>query len=78
MVLLEAKVLDATHLELAKPIKSRQGVTVLVSVADSVYIDADRQQWLTASASSLRAAYGEDEPDYSAGLVKESNPEYGS
>ena len=51
---------------------------MLVSVAESADKDAERQQWLAASAESLRAAYGESEPDYSASMVKESNPDYGS
>ena len=78
MVLVKAKVVDSTHLELLQPITTRKGLTVLVSVAESTDKDAERQQWLAASAESLRAAYGESEPDYSASMVKESNPDYGS
>ena len=64
MVLVEAKVMDSTHLELSKPIVSRQGVIVLVSVAESAEKDAERQQWIAASSSSLQMAYGESEPDF--------------
>lgn len=77
MVLIEARVLDSTHLELSKPIAAPQGGTVLVSVAERVEKDADRQQWLAASAASLQAAYGESEPDYTASMVRETNPDYG-
>ena len=70
MVLVKAKVVDSTHLELSQPIATRKGLTVLVSVAESADKDAERQQWLAASAESLRAAYGESEPDYSASMVK--------
>ena len=76
MVLVEAKVVDATHLELSRPITTRQGVTVLVSVAESGERDAERQEWLSASATGLASAYGDSEPDYSASMVKESNPDY--
>ena len=76
MVLVEAKVVDATHLELSKPIAARRGRTVFVSIAESVEKDAERQQWLAAAAASLQAAYGESEPDYSPTMVKESNPDY--
>ncbi len=78
MVLVEAKVVDSTHLELSKPIAARQGLTVFVSVVESGQKDAERQQWLAASAASLQAAYGESEPDYSASMVKENNPDYGT
>lgn len=78
MVLVEAKVMDSTHLELSKPIEARKGVIVLVSVAESAEKDAERQQWLAASSSSLQMAYGNSEPDYSAGMVRERNPDYGS
>ena len=78
MVLVKAKVVDSTHLELSEPIAARKGLTVLVSVAEATDKDAERQQWLAASAESLHAAYGESEPDYSASMVKESNPDYGT
>ena len=78
MVLVEAKVLDSTHLELSKPIAARQGLTVFVSVVESAERDVEQQEWLAASASSLQAAYGESEPDYPASMVKESNPDYGT
>ena len=78
MVLVKAKVLDSTHLELSKPIATRKGLTVLVSIAESGDKDAERQQWLAASAASLHAAYGDSEPDYPVSMVKESNPDYGT
>ena len=76
VVLIEAKVVDSTHLELAKPIAARQGRTVLVAVAEAGEEDSERQQWLAASALSLQAAYSDAEPDYPASRIKESNPEY--
>ncbi len=76
MVLVKAKVVDSTHLELSKPIAARKGLTVLISVAEPGDEDAERQQWLAASTASLHAAYGDSEPNYSAAMVKESNPEY--
>ena len=77
MVLVRAKVVDSTHLELSKPIAARKGLTVLVSVAEPGDNDAERQQWLAASAASLHGAYGESEPEYSPSMVKETNPDYG-
>lgn len=78
MVLVEAKVVDSTHLELLRPIGADQGRTVFVSVAESLERDVERQQWLAASCETLRAAYGESEPDYTPSMVRESNPDYSS
>lgn len=72
MVLVEAKVMDSTHLELSRPIKASRGGTVFVSVAETADQDADRQQWLAQSAASLSAAYGDSEPDYSSAMIRES------
>ena len=64
MVLVQAKVVDSTHLELSRPISTPQGGTVFVSVAEAGDGDAERQQWLAASAASLQTVYGESEADY--------------
>ena len=78
MVLVEARVMDPTHLELSRPIAAGRGRTVFVSVAESAEKDADRQQWLANSASSLQAAYGDSEPEYTPAMVRERNPDYGT
>ena len=78
MVLVEAKVMDSTHLELSKPIAARRGLTVFISVAESAERDEERQEWLATSALSLQAAYGDSEPDYPTSMVRESNPDYGT
>jgi len=77
MVLMKAKVVDSTHLELSEPIAARKGLIVFVSVAELGDKDAERQPWLAVSAASLDAAYGESEPDYPVSMVRESNPDYG-
>lgn len=77
MVVVKAKVLDPTHLELSRPITVRHGGTVFVALADEADPDAERQDWLSASASSLCNAYSQSEPDYSDSMVRERNPEYG-
>jgi len=69
MVILEAKVVDPTHLELSRPIRAARGGTVLVSVAES---DDERTQWLAASAQGLVSAYGPDESDYSPDLLQKT------
>jgi hypothetical protein len=47
---------------------------VLVTLAS--YEETERQSWLPLSVQGLAAAYGDDEPDYPAKLVKEPNPDY--
>lgn len=76
MVLVQAKVLDPTHLELARPIEASRGGTVLVVVAGSAEADAELQQWIDGSSESLRRAYGDSEPDYTPSMVRESNADY--
>ena len=76
MVLMKAKVVDSTHLELSKPIAAGQGRIIVVAVSERGEEDAEREQWLAASASSMKAAYGDSEPDYTASLIKETNPDY--
>jgi hypothetical protein len=77
MIVLDAIVVDSTHLELTTPIATRRGKTVRISVAESADRDAERQEWFAASASGLDNAYGDSEPDYPTSLVRESNPGYG-
>jgi len=74
MVVVEARVIDSTHLELAGPIASHQGERVIVSVIS--HNDEEHNEWISFSGNRLQDAYGETEPDYPLGLVKESNPEY--
>lgn len=76
MVVVQARVVDSTHLELSEPIELQQDERVVVLLAGPGDEDIEREIWLSASASSLLAACGEAEPEYSLGLVKESNPEY--
>ena len=76
MVLVQAKVVDATHLELSNPIAGPLGRKVLVSVAESSDADADREQWIRLSADGLQSAYGDSEPEYSTAMVRERNAEY--
>jgi hypothetical protein len=76
VVVLKAKVIDSTHLELLKPIAAGRGRTILVAVDESGDANAEHEGWLELSAASLERAYGEDEPDYTAVALKETNPEF--
>ena len=77
MKMMKAKVIDSTHLELLKPISSKNGKTVVVIVTDADEKDDERQEWLSLSMEGLRAAYGDSEPVYELSMIKEKNPEYG-
>ena len=76
MTILRAKVLDATHLELLKPIPEPMGRDIVISVADANSTDVSQEQWLTLSRQSLSRAYSDLEPEYTPSMVRERNPEY--
>ncbi|MCP3964055.1 MAG: hypothetical protein GY719_40000 [bacterium] len=76
MTVLEARMVDATHLELAEPIDLPPGRRLVVSVLEVDEQAEERQAWQAASSESLQAAYSDSEPEYSLDLVKEPNPEY--
>ena len=76
MTVLEAKMIDATHLELSEPVDLPVGRKLLVSVVEVDENLGERRQWLAASEASLQKAYSDSEPDYSLDWVKEPNPEY--
>jgi hypothetical protein len=78
MLVVEARVVDATHLELARPIEAPPGDKLVVSLTESGDADAERTGWLAAAARSLSAAYGDSEPEYGVDMVREPNPEYGA
>jgi hypothetical protein len=77
MVVVEARVIDATHLELTRPIDAPAGGKVVVSVLEPGLEDNDRDACLFISLGSLASAYGDSEPEYTQGMIKEPNPEYG-
>ena len=76
MIILKARVVDPTHLELSEPIEASEGRSVLVSITESDETDTEREEWLAASESGLQKAYGDSEPDYPASMIKEPNPDY--
>ena len=76
MTVLEARIVDATHLELTDPVDLPVGSKLIVSVVEIDDEIEARRQWLSASERTLSAAYGDSEPDYPLSLIKEPNPEY--
>ncbi len=76
MTFVEARIVDATHLELSEPVDLPAGSKLVLSVVEVDEEIDERRQWLAASDRALGAAYGDSEPDYSLDLIKEPNPEY--
>jgi len=70
-------VIDSKHLELAQPIDTTPGRKVVVTVIDPFQGDSERHEWLSLSSGTMATAYGDSEPEYSIGMIKEPNPEYG-
>jgi hypothetical protein len=78
MVFVQARVLDSTHLELATPITASRGGKVFLVITEQANSDAERKPWMDGSSESLRAAYGNAEPEYTSSMVRENNPDYGA
>ena len=78
MVVVEAEVIDSTHLRLSKAIAVGRGRRLIVSLAESTERDVERWQWITGGMAGLEAAYGDTEPKYTPAMVKESNSAYGT
>ncbi len=76
MVIVKAKIVDPTHLELPRPIAADCLDCVYVVVTEAGDTDSERREWLDCSAEALRNAYGESEPDYAPSLIRECNPDY--
>lgn len=76
MTVLEARMIDATHLELAEPIDLPAGRKLVVSILEAEQNHDERDQWLAASETGLQAAYSDSEPEYSLDQIREPNPEY--
>ncbi len=76
MTVLEARMVDATHLELSEPVDLPPGRKLVISVVEADEEFDERKQWLAASEDNLRAAYADSEPDYSLDLLRDRNPEF--
>ena len=61
---IEAEITDPTHLVLRQPLAIPAGRRVVVEVLEAEG-NAEREEFLSASAALLERAYGPGEPDYS-------------
>ncbi len=71
----EAQVIDSHHLRLKKPIELAPGSHVVITIETPEGV-AEEQEWYLLSSRSLEEAYGAEEPEYSADMVKVPNPDY--
>ena len=65
---------DGKQILLDEPIELQPGTRLLVTIVSPS--ETEREEWLSYSMQLLGRAYGNDEPEYSLGLIKEHNPEY--
>jgi hypothetical protein len=76
MEFVEAKVIDGSHLKLLQRINVPPGSRVMISVMPIDDMADENEAWPQMAAESLAAAYGEEEPDYSAKFIRQHNPEF--
>jgi len=77
MQIIDAQVMDPTHLELKSPIKVPHGSKVVISILPPE-IDMEHNQWIQISLQHLQSAYGTNEPDYTLKNISILNPEFES
>ena len=65
---------DGQQILLDEPCELEPNTKLLVTVLPNH--DSDQESWQRLSHETLARAYGDDEPDYSVGSIKESNPQY--
>ncbi len=61
---------------LDEPFDLEPNAKLIVTILPGRESDSEYAAWLHLSAQRLRDAYGENEPEYSAELLKEVNPGY--
>ena len=72
----EAQVDDNRNLRLLKSTQLHPGSKVIVTITTPEDLMEYKEQWSKLSIEGLKAAYGENETEYSNNLIKEPNPEY--
>lgn len=65
---------DGEQIQLDDPFELRPNTKLLVTVIPE--LDPEQYAWLKVSAEGLRAAYSDNEPEYSLAAIKEPNPHY--
>jgi hypothetical protein len=66
---------DGSQIRLDEPFELEPNTRLIITVLLPGE-DKDRAGWLRISESGIAPAYGEEEPDYSPEMIRESNGEY--
>jgi hypothetical protein len=61
---------DGERIQLDEPFALPVDARLLVTILPESSADAERQEWYALSKAGLARAYGDDEPDYPASLVR--------
>jgi hypothetical protein len=75
MELIEAQVLDESHLKLSHKLTLPPGARIFITISASDQVE-EEQAWVRLAAQQLEMAYGEEEPDYSVQSIKQPNPDF--
>lgn len=64
---------DGQQILLDDPFPMEPNTKLVITVLPK---DDEREDWTRLALESLERAYGDDEPDYSLGSLREENPDY--
>jgi hypothetical protein len=67
---------DGERICLDEPFDLEPNTKLIVTILPKQEFEDEHEAWLHLSALRLEEAYGEDEPEYSAELLREVNPDY--
>lgn len=67
---------DGERICLDEPFDIEPDTKLIVTVLPKQEISNEHEDWLILSSKKLEDAYGENEPEYSAELIKKVNPDY--
>jgi hypothetical protein len=65
---------DGKKICLDEPFELQTDSKLIVTVVPDDSAEAERQAWLAASQAGFARAYGENEPDYSNAVLRETPP----
>ncbi len=67
---------DGKQICLEEPFDLKANTKLIVTVLPIQEADNEHEEWLLLSRQRLAEGYAENEPEYSANLLKEVNPDY--
>ena len=65
---------DGKQICLDEPCELQPDAKIIVAVVAGDSMEEERQAWLAASQAGFARAYGDDEPDYSRAVLRETPP----